>query len=448
MNAKRPLHIALATTGFMLAHAAPAQCPRQQIASPSSFAEAFGRAVAMNDRHLLVGDVSEYSLCGDPFCSNGLAYAYERDTHGQWTLTQILEPSDLGWNHQFGLTIAIDGDRAMISSARLGLGSPALYVFEYDGEQWVETDIIEGATIIHALRGDTAISGLDEVLVLENDDEHWRVIERLTNPDVPVGRSDFGSAAAMSDEWIVVGAYAEALLAPNGGAAYAYRRLPDGQVEYAQKLIAPDVLEGPRLGESIAMQGEELFVGAPLSDRDFVKQGVVHVYQLRDGRWEHTQEITHDEADGNDSFGNTISVQGDRLVVGTTRDVSPAGGNGAGYVFERGPDDRWMQVASLFASQPTSQYARQVALWDDTVAIGAPDSRVTGEPTGVVDVFDLTCETCPADLDLDGQLTIFDFLTFLNLFDAGDTQADFDGDGELTIFDFLAFQTAFDAGCA
>ena len=54
---------------------------------------------------------------------------------------------------------------------------------------------------------------------------------------------------------------------------------------------------------------------------------------------------------------------------------------------------------------------------------------------------------CRADLDGDGQLTIFDFLAFQNLFDAGDPTADFDGDGSLTIFDFLAFQNEFDAGC-
>ncbi|MEQ9095119.1 MAG: GC-type dockerin domain-anchored protein [Phycisphaerales bacterium] len=54
---------------------------------------------------------------------------------------------------------------------------------------------------------------------------------------------------------------------------------------------------------------------------------------------------------------------------------------------------------------------------------------------------------CPADLDGDGRLTVFDFLEFQNLFVAGDLRADFDRDGELTIFDFLAFQNAFDAGC-
>ena len=54
---------------------------------------------------------------------------------------------------------------------------------------------------------------------------------------------------------------------------------------------------------------------------------------------------------------------------------------------------------------------------------------------------------CRADIDGDGVLTIFDFLAFQNLFDAGDLGADFDGDGVLTIFDFLAFQNEFDAGC-
>lgn len=54
---------------------------------------------------------------------------------------------------------------------------------------------------------------------------------------------------------------------------------------------------------------------------------------------------------------------------------------------------------------------------------------------------------CRVDLDGDGELTIFDFLAYQNLFDAGDLAADFDGDGVLTIFDFLAFQNEFDAGC-
>ncbi len=72
-----------------------------------------------------------------------------------------------------------------------------------------------------------------------------------------------------------------------------------------------------------------------------------------------------------------------------------------------------------------------------------------GIPRVLYDDFALTATSlsCVADLDGDGELTIFDFLEFQSLFDLMDPTSDFDGDGEFTIFDFLAFQNAFDAEC-
>ncbi|MEQ9096932.1 MAG: GC-type dockerin domain-anchored protein [Phycisphaerales bacterium] len=115
--------------------------------------------------------------------------------------------------------------------------------------------------------------------------------------------------------------------------------------------------------------------------------------------------------------------------------------------------------------------ARAIAEWDDgrvLVAVGANEKRVDlgfypPPSTSSSGFWDITTDGdlllvqallfaagdagCRADLDGDGQLTIFDFLAFQNLFDAGDPIADFDGDGQLTIFDFLAFQNEFDQGC-
>jgi len=91
--------------------------------------------------------------------------------------------------------------------------------------------------------------------------------------------------------------------------------------------------------------------------------------------------------------------------------------------------------------------------WDLSRAQDINDSGVIVgngiSPSGQIRAFVLTQggPVCLADLDGDGSLTIFDFLAFQNLFDAGDPRADLDGDGSLTIFDFLAFQNLFDAGC-
>ena len=83
------------------------------------------------------------------------------------------------------------------------------------------------------------------------------------------------------------------------------------------------------------------------------------------------------------------------------------------------------------------------------VALGAPGRSGIGEPTGAAFVVfgGAVAPACPADIDRDGTLTVFDFLAFSNLFDAGDPRADLDDDGALTLLDFLAFQTLFDAGC-
>ncbi|MEQ8845419.1 MAG: GC-type dockerin domain-anchored protein [Phycisphaerales bacterium] len=55
--------------------------------------------------------------------------------------------------------------------------------------------------------------------------------------------------------------------------------------------------------------------------------------------------------------------------------------------------------------------------------------------------------SCPADLDGDSDLTVFDFFEFQNLFDAGDPRADVFYDGRLDVFDFLAFFNQFQDGC-
>lgn len=59
----------------------------------------------------------------------------------------------------------------------------------------------------------------------------------------------------------------------------------------------------------------------------------------------------------------------------------------------------------------------------------------------------LGCTPCAADLDFDGELTLFDFLAFQTAWDAQTQAGDFNADGVFDLFDFLAFSNAFDAGC-
>ncbi|MEQ8317838.1 MAG: GC-type dockerin domain-anchored protein [Phycisphaerales bacterium] len=77
--------------------------------------------------------------------------------------------------------------------------------------------------------------------------------------------------------------------------------------------------------------------------------------------------------------------------------------------------------------------------------LATSESRLDELVEGTVRV--LVARDCAVDFDGDGRATLFDFLYFSNLFQAGDPLADFDGDGELTIFDFFEYQNQFMIGC-
>lgn len=79
---------------------------------------------------------------------------------------------------------------------------------------------------------------------------------------------------------------------------------------------------------------------------------------------------------------------------------------------------------------------------DGEVVLEVEFSQGMTTESGLI-VFDT--RPCYADLDGDGEATLFDFLIFQTAFDAMDPVADWDCDGSYTSFDFLGYQNDFDA---
>jgi hypothetical protein len=358
----------------------------------------------------------------------------------------------------------------LVSSMRHD-GLPSLgrgHIFEFTGEEWVETarllppadapDLgLYGSTV--ALLGGTAlVRHHHRIYHYIEGPGGWTLEDVMSRPDGVESAGNFGFRIEITDGWAFISAVTDgAHMARSNarhGSVFVYRRHPDGSLEYSQKLLPPD-LEGEhdaywmKFGTAMDFDGRTLMVSADSADRAFEDQGVVFAYELDGDRWTLRQEITASDAEERHGFGFGLGMDDGVLVVGT-QDVR----HNVAYVYQRMADGSWREMAIMEpgAAAPAvpGYFGKTVAIEGDTAIIGAPEEGVPGFPAiviGAAYAFDLGCEICPPDLDLDGTLTIFDFLAYLNLFDAGDMQADFDGDGELTIFDFLAFQTAFDAGC-
>lgn len=84
--------------------------------------------------------------------------------------------------------------------------------------------------------------------------------------------------------------------------------------------------------------------------------------------------------------------------------------------------------------------------WHDTVPEDllyfAPIKQPSEQPRGDVH------SECLADMDMNGALTVLDFIAFQAAFEQGDWIADVNNDGSLDVMDFLAFQVLFELGCA
>ncbi|MFI4882752.1 MAG: GC-type dockerin domain-anchored protein, partial [Phycisphaerales bacterium JB064] len=151
--------------------------------------------------------------------------------------------------------------------------------------------------------------------------------------------------------------------------------------------------------------------------------------------------------------------------VGVLRDVNALvgfdDGSGpalyaAGAFFRLGDDRRAFYIARWDGTdwsplgEGLDDHAEALAVHDDgsgpALYVGGVFSTAGGVASTGIARWN-ACDPCPADLDGDDVLTVFDFLAFINLYNSGDSRADFDGDGELTMLDFLAFQSAFGAGC-
>jgi len=156
-----------------------------------------------------------------------------------------------------------------------------------------------------------------------------------------------------------------------------------------------------------------------------------------------------------DQVGSAIVSLGDRALEVITVDVTGSLDAGTSLIVEiqvpdfqaeGGAGDVYFPGANSFGESAPSYISSVGCATPEPVtyaSIGFPETHLIIVANGS----EGSGGGCRADLDDDGELTIFDFLAFQSAFDASDPVADFDDDGEFTIFDFLAFQSEFDAGC-
>ena len=275
-----------------------------------------------------------------------------------WVVSQTdhLTASDGELGDFFGSSVALDGDFLVVGAERddleVGFGNDAgsAYVFERGpGGAWVEVAKLRGS--------DTA------------------------------GRDDFGRTVAISGDTVVVGAWLNDHNGMNdSGAAYVFQRDQGGPDAWGElkKLTPTGLAPDDKFGISVSISGSTLVVGSPSDDHSgLLAAGSVFVFERDEGgpnNWGETAQLIANDPGLTDSFGNSVSVSGDQLLVGAISDDLPGAVDaGSAYLFVRdGVGSSWGQVRKFVASDASGGdlFGTAVALYGDVAAVGAIDDDV------------------------------------------------------------------------
>lgn len=323
--------------------------------------DGFGFAVAMTEDWALIGAPDD----GQNGTSAGAAYLYHR-VGGAWLPHQKLVASNGLPFDQFGYSVGIDGDTLIIGSPKSDLPtnySGAAYVFRRGvGDVWSEFTILNntglndqfgfavgmsGAYLAVGAFGDDD-AGVDAGAVyIYRDVGHVVLEQKLTGDDaVPAdgGANDwFGSALAINDTDLVVGAYGNDDVGSNSGSAYTFRLTLNPfptppSWEFNTKLAACDAQTLDNFGYSVGIDpdGGRIVVGAPFEDEGGASAGAAYVFDRTPVvfyTWQQSDKLVACDAAAGDRFGRAVAVNDDYPAVGAYLDDDAGVSSGSAYVF-------------------------------------------------------------------------------------------------------------------
>jgi hypothetical protein len=268
----------------------------------------------------------------------------------------------------FGFSISISGDGNRIVSGSPYTTSPdggggqrgLVEVYDWNGSSWS----IKGSTIFGTTDDQYGYS-----VALSRDGTKWIAGgPYITDPS----RSGITGGARVY-EWRV---YPDALT-------------DEGWAQVGQTLYGENIDD--RFGENVAISadGTRIAIGAPYNSSSGTGAGHVRIYKTVSAypiSYQQFSKLTASDGAAGDYFGNSVSIDGDTMVVGANRDdrVGPVAWNsndtgnntGSAYVFTRNTagdlTSGWTQVAKLTAdSGEGDSFGNSVSIDGDTIVIGA-----------------------------------------------------------------------------
>jgi len=298
---------------------------------------------------------------------------------------------------RFGNAIAMDGDWAVVGNMNK---SGFLMGQEYDfaGQISIYKKAVDG-TWVH-------FQDINEPLYFAYEN----------NPASPIGLY-YGNDVDIHGSQIIVGAYAydsdmQGNIGPDG-MAFIYTFDAGANAFLKTATLSSEVAVVNSFGFSVAIGDTWAVVGDPTEQHpingtgaDRHNIGCAHVFKKVGGAWVYNTKLTASDGWGTeggpavgpgDGFGWSVDVEGNTVVVGATRQgVQNSQATGAVYSY-LWDNNAWAET-KLTSPTPEadSYFGASLALHQNTLVVGAPDSDLGANNAGQIAVFNRVANTWDA----------------------------------------------------
>ena len=308
----------------------------------------FGSSVGISGDTVVIGSRGDRSPAGLPW--SGSAYIFTR-SGTTWTQQARIQPSEVEQSDYFGYSVAIDGDTVVVGAQLEDTGA--------DGA---------GSAYIYTRSGTT-----------------WTQQAKIQASDKQAS-DEFGFSVAIDGDTVVVGATYEDTGGSDAGAAYVFTRSGTTWTQQA-KLLASDRQASDYFGWWVTVDGDTAIVGAPAEDTGGDAAGAAYIFTRSGTTWTQQAKIQSDAA-ADVWFGQSVSVEGDAMVVSAYRQDTGGANAGAAYIFTR-DGTTWTQEVKIQASDAAANdlFGWSVAMSGNTVISGAYNETSGGNSGGAAYIF-------------------------------------------------------------
>ncbi|MCX7546289.1 FG-GAP repeat protein, partial [Marinicella gelatinilytica] len=201
---------------------------------------------------------------------------------------------------------------------------------------------------------------------------------------------NFGESVDVFQHTAVIGASTEDSQGNDSGAAYIFNYSNNHWLESA-KIIPTDAQSDRYFGFPVVIENNRVAVGAIGDSTSGIFSGAVYIFDFNGTDWSQTSKIIADDGDALDIFGFSIDLSGNRLIVGAAGVDDEGTDSGAFYIFEYNGID-WEQEHKVTLSGGTGfneldEFGYSVSLQGDRALIGTKGADAGGE-TGLAYIYD------------------------------------------------------------